>query len=443
MIGSRRHADRALAEQTPVERRPLFGILDQRRDLLLQRAVDLDQLVQRRAHVVEPARLEIDHRVQQQDVGRERRLGERPVELLEERVGGLEFARLEHRPRRLEQRVGQPFGVLRDAEVEVIRVVVFLLLVRDAPEREVGEVLDAVVAAVDEERESILIDLLDDLAQRPPRRREVPAARVNQAPEVQRGRVEARLAVDGGEQRFGARGVAGLVGDLGCQVGVLLLAVLGQCSAARGEVLAEVFEHRQDRRLLARLQRDVDHGAVGGRERRRLRSAPEDAQQVALRRLVAARADQRPRQRQLGDRVFGRVVELGVARRFDHPEQRHARDLGVAGDQLVFGRGDLGLQALQRRRFLVPGQDARLLQIREVLAHGIGRRRRGGRGIHLLHQQRDEESQHHFRVPDGVLSVQSIIFPIRSRSRSRARIRAGRRRRRRRCRWWCVSRRAR
>ena len=99
---------------------------------------------------------------------------------------------------------------------------------------------------------------------------------------------------------------------------------------ARLPVGGEVIEHGQDRRLLARLERDVDHRPVGGGEERRLRPAAEHAQQVALGRVVAARADERAPQRELGVGVLGRVVELRVARRLDDAEQARARDLGVA-----------------------------------------------------------------------------------------------------------------
>src|SRR4029077_1600225 len=129
---------------------------------------------------------------------------EHAIELLDERARRLVLALLAHRPRRLEEGAGQALRILGHAEIEVVGVVVLALLVRDAPEREVGEVLDGVVAAVDEEREAVLIRLLDDLAQRLPRRRVVAAARVREASEVQRGREEARLAVDVREARLGA-----------------------------------------------------------------------------------------------------------------------------------------------------------------------------------------------------------------------------------------------
>src|SRR4029079_13268283 len=68
--------------------------------------------------------------------------------------------------------------------------------------------------------------------------------------------------------------------------------------------------------------------------------------------------------------------------------------------QIVLRLGDRLLQRLQRRRALVARQHARLLQIGQVLAHGVGlRRRRRGR-IGLLQRQRQrqtkEESEHHF-----------------------------------------------
>jgi hypothetical protein len=53
--------------------------------------------------------------------------------------------------------------------------------VGDPAQGEEREVLDAVVPAVDEEREPALIDLLDDLAERPPGGRVVAAPGVNPA----------------------------------------------------------------------------------------------------------------------------------------------------------------------------------------------------------------------------------------------------------------------
>ncbi len=272
--------------------------------------------------------------MQQHHVRGQRRRVEVVVELLEKRARRLVLPLLEHRPRRLEEGVGQTVRVGRDAEVEVVGVVVLPLLVRDAAERQVGQVLDREVAAVDEEGEAVLVGLLDDLAEVAARRGEVVLAGLDEPAEVERGGVEARLAVDRREQRLGVRGLAGLVGDLAGEVGVLGGAVARQRLAA---CLIVVIEHGEHLGLFLGLERDVDQGAVGGGELRGLGAAGENAQQVTLGALGAARPDQGARQGQLGGGVVGRVLELDVALRLDDLVEADAGDLGVARDQIVLG----------------------------------------------------------------------------------------------------------
>ncbi len=340
--------------------------------------------------------------------GAERRLREQAIELFDERAGRFVLALLEHRPRRLEQGVGQPLRILGHAEVEVVRVVVLALLVRDAAERQVRQILDRVVAAVDEEREAILVGLLDDLAQVAARHRKPLLARGDQAAEIQRRGVKARLPVDLAECRRRARQIAFLVGDLAAQVRALVLAVVGQ------RVLdLDPFELSQDRGLLARLQRGVDHRPVGGGEVGMLGAVTEHAQQVSLRRIVGARARERPAERELRRLVLGRVGKARPARRFDDAEQARGRGLRVAGDQVVLGRSQDLFQLRQRRRLRGRRQHARLLEIGQVLADriaavGLGfRRRRGqrlvrvraGRGrVGLLSQQQEQRGRDHFSV---------------------------------------------
>src|SRR5450631_642554 len=395
-IGDRivRRRDRRLAEQAPVERAALSGILEQRRHLHLDRAVDLNELVQRRAHRVELARLEVDHGVQQHHVGRQRRRWEVVVELFEKSARPLVLPLLKERPGRLEERVGQSIRIGGDAKVEVVGVVVLPLLVRDPAERQIGQVLDREVAAVDEEGEAVLVDLLDDLAEVVARRSEVILAGLDEPAEVEGGGVEARLAVDPREQRLGMAGVACLVGDLAGEVGVLGGAVARERLAAG---LVIVIEHRQHLGLFFGLERDVDQRAVGRGELRGLWATREHAQQVALGALAAAGADERARQRQLGGGVVGRVLELDVALRLDDLVEADAGDLGVAGDQIILGGGQLVAQPLQRRRRLVAAEHPGLLEVRQIPRHRVARRLlrlRRWCGTGGLADEGDEERDH-------------------------------------------------
>ena len=143
----------------------------------------------------------------------------------------------------------------------------------------------------------LLVDLLDDLAQRGARGREVALARVREAAEVQRRREEARLPVDVREVRLGGRQVVRLVGDLAGEVLVLGAAVARELGGVHSQPRRGLVEHGEHRRLLARLERDVDHGAVGGREEGRLR---------AVRRARAA-GSARPRRRRPRARARARA----------------------------------------------------------------------------------------------------------------------------------------
>jgi len=102
------------------------------------------------------------------------------------------------------------------------------LLVRDAAQREVGQVLDRKVSLVDEEAESVLVGLRDDLAEGVFRPLPIAAARAQEASEIKRGGIEAGTAVDRGERGFGRGQVLSLVGDLAAQIRQLVITIARQ-----------------------------------------------------------------------------------------------------------------------------------------------------------------------------------------------------------------------
>ena len=165
---------------------------------------------------------------------------------------------------------------------------------------------------------------------------------------------------------------------------------------------------------------------VGGGELRRLGAAGEHAQEVALGALGAAGADERARQRQLGGGVVGRVLELGVALRLDDLVEADAGHLGVAGHEVVLGRGQLLAQPVQRGRRLVVAQHARLLEVGQIARHGVARfapsaRRPASRraSVQRLDEEGDEQRDHSF-----VFSSSSTSGSYSGRSPSSSAVRA-------------------